>query len=71
MAKSHQSSTDLPHKQAPLSFEHTLKLKNEPDEDLPEAIKRELPRPKIYLRAQAAWETAKADPLCSNAVRGE
>ena len=53
MSKSHQSSTDLPHKQAPLSFEHTLKLKNEADKDLPEAIKRELSRPKIYLRGIA------------------
>ena len=34
----------------PWSFEHTLKLKNEPDGDLPEPIRRELSVPRIYLR---------------------
>jgi V8-like Glu-specific endopeptidase len=56
MPRSHHSSRE-PHKQMhsqmPLSFEHTLKLKNEPDKDLPEAIKRELSIPKIYLRGIA------------------
>ena len=57
MPRSHQSSPEIPHKQAqsqtPLSFEHILKLENEPDKDLPEAIKRELSTPKIYLRGIA------------------
>src|SRR5215472_6631442 len=50
MRNSHQHSTDPAHKEAPLSFEHTLKLRNEPDRDLPGPIKRELSLPRIYLR---------------------
>src|SRR5215471_16191019 len=37
------------HAETPLSFEDTLKLRNEPDKDLPEAIQRELSTPRIYL----------------------
>ena len=35
MPQSYQSSPETP-----LSFEHTLKLENVPDKDLPEAVKR-------------------------------
>jgi V8-like Glu-specific endopeptidase len=48
MPQSYQSSPETP-----LSFEHTLKLENVPDKDLPEAVKRELSTPKIYLRGIA------------------
>ena len=53
MPQSYQSSTDLPHKQAPLSFEHTLKLENVPTRTYPKRSKRELSTPKIYLRGIA------------------
>src|SRR4030088_1389089 len=50
MSKSRRRSPDTPHSEKPLSFEHTLKLRNEPDKDLPEAIKKELSTLRIYLR---------------------
>ena len=37
------------HSEMPMSFENTLRLRNEPDKDLPEAIQRELSTPRIYL----------------------
>jgi V8-like Glu-specific endopeptidase len=56
MSKSRQSSPNKPtkpHSEKPLSFEHTLRLRNEPDRELPEVIKRELSTPRIYLRGIA------------------
>ena len=49
MPQPYQSSPEIPpqaQSQTPLSFEHTLKLENEPDKAVPEAIKRELSTPK-------------------------
>jgi V8-like Glu-specific endopeptidase len=57
MSKSLQKSGAAPHRQthghAPLSVEQTLKLDNEPDKPLPDAVKRELSGAKIYLRGIA------------------
>src|SRR5690242_18051422 len=54
MPTSRQSASEMPYRQTysetPLSFEDTLKLRNEPDKDLPAAIQRELSTPRIYLR---------------------
>jgi V8-like Glu-specific endopeptidase len=54
MPTSRQSALETLYRQThsgtPLSFEDTLRLRNEPDKDLPEAIQRELSTPRIYLR---------------------
>src|ERR1700730_9768061 len=53
MPKSQRNSPEVSCKPAdikmPLSFEDTLRLRNEPDKDLPETIQRELSISRIYL----------------------
>ena len=46
---SHEKSEVRKHGEKPLSSEDTLKLQNEPDKDLPEAIHRELSASQIYI----------------------
>ena len=46
---SHEKSEGRKHGEKPLSSEDTLKLQNEPDKDLPEAIHGELSASRIYV----------------------